>query len=215
MSEKTTNMFKKYWSSYGGFRAIFTSGYFYASVLLAAVLYPHWSKAGWWDAVLSVMPNLLGFTLGGFAMWVAIGDEHFKATIAGTSDEESSSPFMEVNATFVHFIFLQILSILLAVVNKAYDITLPNSHILVILLGDNLNLATLLFYYFCYFIFIYALISALASVIALFTVSHWYDEYQSKDTGGKIKEMLEAEDEVKQLLKIRNDLKKQLGQDDF
>ncbi|USD33957.1 MULTISPECIES: hypothetical protein [unclassified Vibrio] len=210
MSENPTNMFKKYWSSYGGFKAIFTSGYFYASVLLAAVLYPHWSKVGWWDSVLSIMPNLLGFTLGGFAMWVAIGDEHFKATIAGTSEDEDASPFMEVNATFAHFIFLQIVSILLALINKAYEITLPYDHILVTLWGGNLNTATLVFYYFSYFVFIYALVSALASVIALFTVSYWYDDYQSKDIGGKIKKMLAAEEEERKLRQKVADLQKKL-----
>ncbi|MDE1222803.1 hypothetical protein MCT03_00205 [Vibrio aestuarianus] len=210
---KTTNIFIKYWYSYGGWKAIFTSGYFYSSVLLASLLYPHWIKPGWWDSVLSIMPNLLGFTLGGFAMWVAIGDEHFKATIAGSDDPDEVSPFMEVNATFAHFIFLQIISILLALVNKAYDFTLPNDHILTTFWGVYLNEATLIFYFISYFFFIYALVSALASVMALFTVSLWYDEYQTEGTGQKIRNMLEAEKKTQELERRKEELEKQLSMD--
>lgn len=189
------NIVKRYWVSYGGFSAIFTSYFFYGAILLSALLYPHWSVSGWWDTVLSVMPNLLGFTLGGFAMWVAVGDENFKATIAGVSGEDPNeiSPFMEVNATFAHFIFLQIISIFLALINKAYNVILPSDHLLVLLLGSHLNTATLLFYYFSYFVFIYALLSAIASVFALFRVSHWYDEYQTQGTGQKITAYLKEE----------------------
>ncbi|WP_255906442.1 hypothetical protein [Vibrio coralliilyticus] len=77
-------------------------------------------------------------------------------------------------------------------------------------MGGNLNTATLVFYYFSYFVFIYALVSALASVIALFTVSYWYDDYQSKDIGGKIKKMLAAEEEERKLRQKVADLQKKL-----
>lgn len=189
------NIVKRYWVSYGGFKAIFTSYFFYGAILLSALLYPHWSTTGWWDTVLSVMPNLLGFTLGGFAMWVAVGDENFKATIAGVSKDnpDDISPFMEVNATFAHFIFLQIFSIIFALINKAYDVALSQDHVLVLLFGSHLNVATLLFYYFSYFVFIYALLSAIASVLALFRVSHWYDDYQAQGTGQKIAAFLKGE----------------------
>ncbi len=45
---------------------------------MTMILYPSWSHKGWWNDILSLMPNLLGFSLGGFAMWIAIGDEAFK-----------------------------------------------------------------------------------------------------------------------------------------
>ncbi|ELV8717712.1 hypothetical protein QNE87_002320 [Vibrio vulnificus] len=197
--EKSERILKRYWKAYGGFSAIYKSVFFHVSILLSAILYPAWSAKGWWDTVLGVMPNLLGFTLGGFAMWVAIGDENFKATIAGSNSKDEISPFMAVNATFAHFIFLQILSILLAVINKAYSLTLPLDHVLVYIWGDYLNYATLTFYYFSYFIFIYALLSSLASVIALFRVSYWYDDYQSSGLGEKIRTALEQENRIADL----------------
>lgn len=207
---ESDKILKRYWDAYGGFKSLLSSMYFYTSLVLTLLLYPHWTQVGWWDSVISIMPNLLGFTLGGFAMWVAIGDEHFKATISGTKTNEAS-PFMVVNATFAHFIFLQIISILLALINKAYNISLPESHILVVTFGDKLHMATILFYFVSYFFFIYALISALASVIALFRVSSWYDDYQSQGLGAKIKEMLELEERTEQLRKIKEELENKLN----
>ncbi len=201
--EKSVGILSRYWKAYGGFRAIFKSVFFYVAVLLSAILYPAWSQQGWWDTVLSVMPNLLGFTLGGFAMWVAIGDENFKATIAGTSSSEEPSPFMKVNATFAHFIFLQILSVFLALINKAYNITLPNDHAFVVIWGNYVNQATLLFYYISYFVFIYALLSSIASVVALFRVSSWYDDYQSKGIGDKIRKFVEHERRMDELKSVK------------
>lgn len=51
---------------------------FLVCFLMTVILYPSWSHQGWWNDILSLMPNLLGFSLGGFAMWIAIGDEAFK-----------------------------------------------------------------------------------------------------------------------------------------
>ena len=84
---------------------------------------------------------------------------------------------MEVNAAFVHFIFLQILSILIGLIAKSYC---------VILLGEFSFLKQYgLIYIIClkavsglgYFIFVYAIFSALAAVFAIFRVSKWYDQY--------------------------------------
>lgn len=172
------NILARYWKAYGGLKAVLTSIYFWGAVLLTALLYPQWTKAGWWGDVLSIMPSVLGFSLGGFAMWVAIGDEKFKTLIAG-SDDGRPSPFMEVNATFVHFILLQLVSILLAVVSKAYDIALPTTHWLYVIWGDNLGTVARAFYCFSYFLFVYALLTAFAAVLALFRVSSWYDAMQT------------------------------------
>ncbi|MFB2863048.1 hypothetical protein [Aeromonas sp. MdU4] len=174
------NIFLKYWNSYGGFRAIFNSPYFRVSIILTIILFPHWIKPGWWETVLSVMPSVLGFSLGGFAMWMSVGDNDFKSIIAGKDDEDSVSPFMEVNATFAHFILLQLLSIVLAIISKAYDIKISTQSVSYNLLGDFLFYFDFLLYCVSYFIFIYALLTAFAAVMALFRVSSWYDDMQTK-----------------------------------
>ncbi|CPR67045.1 Uncharacterised protein [Salmonella enterica subsp. enterica serovar Bovismorbificans] len=80
MSEEkeSTSALARYWKIYGGAGAVFKSRYFWCAFLMTVILYPSWSHQGWWNDILSLMPNLLGFSLGGFAMWIAIGDEAFK-----------------------------------------------------------------------------------------------------------------------------------------
>ncbi len=173
------NIIVRYWKAYGGFAAVFTSAYFWLAIALTVLLFPRWSETGWWDDIISIMPSVLGFSLGGFAMWVAIGDEKFKSLIAGGDKDGSPSPFMEVNATFAHFILLQLTSLLIAIVAKGYNIILPHGHWLSLIWGDNLAKATLGFYAFGYFVFLYALLTAFAAVLALFRVSSWYDDMQS------------------------------------
>ncbi|TOK10904.1 hypothetical protein CGI25_07445 [Vibrio parahaemolyticus] len=118
------------------------------------------------------MPNILGFTLGGFAMWVAIGDEKFKSLIAGADDEDEISPYMEVNATFTHFVLLQLLSLVLAIIAKNFD------HVII---GNDFMLAGARAYAFiANFIFIYAILTAVAAVLAILKVAKWYDDYQTE-----------------------------------
>ncbi|HIF9162264.1 TPA: hypothetical protein ACX6PK_003127 [Photobacterium damselae] len=174
------NILARYWKAYGGWKAVLTSVYFWGAVFLTILLYPQWTKAGWWNDTLSIMPSVLGFSLGGFAMWVAIGDDKFKALISGADEDGSPSPFMEVNATFAHFILLQLVSILFAIIAKAYDIPIMTDHWLYFIWGKNLTLATSIFYCFSYFIFVYALLTAFAAVLALFRVSSWYDDMQTQ-----------------------------------
>jgi hypothetical protein len=176
------NILKRYWTDYGGLTALFCSPYFWASIFITALLYPHWASPLWWNDVLSIMPNLLGFSLGGYAMWMAIGDDNFRKLISGKDEDGLTSPYMEVNSAFVHFIILQVSSIFLSLIAKAYYFKLPDDNFFVLFFGDYFHILCLVGYAFSYFIFIYALISALAATFALLRVSSWYDAYQDELT---------------------------------
>lgn len=173
------NILVRYWIAYGGLSAVFKSIYFWVAITLTILLYPQWIKEGWWVDVLSIMPSVLGFSLGGFAMWVAIGDEKFKSLISGDNDDGSPSPFMEVNATFVHFILLQLTSIVLSIIAKAYSFSVPTTHWIYYVFGEYIDDITTCYYFFSYLIFVYALMTAFAAVLALFRVSSWYDKMQN------------------------------------
>lgn len=180
MSEKkeSTSALARYWKIYGGAGAIFKSCYFWSALFMTMILYPSWSHKGWWNDILSLMPNLLGFSLGGFAMWIAIGDEAFKKIITGDEINEKgdveSSPYMSVNATFVHFILLQLLTIITALITKAYSSILIDNAFMYYYIGIGYKYILLCFSFFAYFIFIYSVFSALAAVLAIFRVSSWY-----------------------------------------
>lgn len=171
----------RYWDIYGGASAVFKSRYFWCAFFTTVILYPSWSHQGWWNDILSLMPNLLGFSLGGFAMWIAIGDEAFKKIITGDENNDDGtieySPYMSVNATFVHFILLQLLTIITALLTKSYSSILINNAFMYYYFGINYKYALLTLSFFAYFIFIYSVFSALAAVLAIFRVSSWYNTF--------------------------------------
>ena len=107
-----------YWRAYGGFRSLIKSPYLHISIVLSLVCWPVWLRGyetwSWFDLAISVIPNLLGFSLGGYAILLAFGNDQFLKLIAGTEEGESVSPYIEVNAAFIHFIFMQIISLVTA-----------------------------------------------------------------------------------------------------
>lgn len=176
----SSNIIAIYWRSYGGLKALLSSPYFYTAIALSVMLYPQWSQPNWWDLVLSIMPNLLGFSLGGFAMWIAIGDDDFRKLISGEDDDGKPSPYMEVNAAFVHFVILQMLALLCALFAKAYYFVLSPENPILQILGDNFYVICMFGNFIGYTIFIYALLSAIAATFALLHVTSWYDAAQTQ-----------------------------------
>ena len=168
----------RYWRAYGGVKALFSSGYLYAAFFLSAAMAPAWMNNPWHETVLSVMPNVLGFSLGGYALLVAIGDENFRSLISGEDEDGEPSPYMEVNAAFVHFILMQLASIICALFSSAYYFKLdPNGRAAEVVNDlcipfDKLVLAG---NYLGHTVFIYALLTAVAATLAILRVSSWYD----------------------------------------
>lgn len=172
------NVWKRYWSAYGGYKALFTSYYLIISFVISAFFFPLWTSEGWWNDVFQIVPSLLGFSLGGYAMWIAFGDSSFRQIISGGS-ENKASPFMEVSAAFVHFMIVQMLAIMIALFAKAVNFSLSTDSWIFTFLES--------YYYYkiCQFasylgfsIFVYALLSTIAAVMALFRAAHWYDTFQ-------------------------------------
>jgi hypothetical protein len=144
-------------------------------------MHSNWASAGWWDDVLSILPDLLGFTLGGYAMWMAIGDDKFRSLISGRDHKKDPEPssYMQVNAAFVHFIFLQALSILLALLAKALYVPVTSYQVTAPLAALELHRFTPYFWGLSYTVFIYALLSAVAATLALLRTSDWYDRLKT------------------------------------
>ena len=153
-----------YWKAYGGLRAVLSSPYFIFSILFSTGCYPLWlcdRNTAWFDICLSVIPNLLGFTLGGYAILLAFGDDQFRAILTGEEEDGTPSPFVEINATFVHFILLQTMSLIFAIASLSWNIkTGPLAFI---------GLS----------IFVYSIATALAAAFGIFRLARWFDKYQS------------------------------------
>ncbi len=166
-------IFARYWRAYGGSRALFSSPYLHVSVLLAGAMYPFWLREAWWDTALSTLPNVLGFTLAGFTIWLGFGDEKFR-TLISRAKPDRESPFMGVSAGFAHFVVVQILALMAALWAKAMNFPLPND----CWLHEYIRFFVSPGQYLGFLLFIYALMSALAATLGVLRAASWYDQHK-------------------------------------
>jgi hypothetical protein len=180
-------LFNRYWIAYGGIKAILGSPYMHISLLITLVSSGIWLKEDWVELPISVLPSIIGFSLGGYAIWLALGDDKFRASIAGKTNL-TESPFIVVNATFVHFIVLQILALISALIAKShpiYNSPLFIQRFLLDLAPWLYEVSIAISYiasFFGYFLFVYALLSALAATMAIFRIAGWLDVYHAKNS---------------------------------
>lgn len=166
---------RRYWSAYGGWRAMCHSRYLHAALAITPFCWGSWSEPLWWDTVISVLPNLLGFTLGGFAIFVGFGDERFKASLAEPEDDpKQPTVYRQLCATFVHFIFVQVVALLLALVSKGMWFKAPLPEPLAAVLPA-INAA---WGAACYAVFLYAITSVIAIGLHVFRIATMYEVHQ-------------------------------------
>ncbi len=159
-------IWKTYWNVYGGFSALLCSPYFHFALLVSVVTCPvlKCAEIKWYDLSLSILPNVLGFTVGAYAILLAFGETAFRSLLMDVRKSgEGPSAFMFVSAAFVHFIFLQVLGVIYAIICKIYSI----NFILISFIGV--------------LIFIYSLSSIMAATMQIFRLTEWYEMKVQKD----------------------------------
>lgn len=174
-----TGLVAEYWQTYGGARELFKSPFLYFALLLVPLTAGIWSKEGWWEDVLSILPNLMGISLAAFTLFLGAGSEKFRMVIAGSdSDDVKSgekplpSPFVKTASVFLHFLIVQFIAIILAFIAKSlYE--LPPMRWFV----PFNDVATWLFWGGAFFAFLYALSVVLAASFAVFEIVGWFDLY--------------------------------------
>jgi hypothetical protein len=131
-----------------------------------------WLTPEWTKVVVSVLPNLLGFTLGGYAMFMGFGSDDFKRAISGTSEDHS--PYLSASSAFMLFVGIQMLALLYALVADSLYFSTPNALVqylpaidVLATLGGALG----------YFLFMYSLALALRAAIRVFRLTRWYNHY--------------------------------------
>jgi hypothetical protein len=160
-----------YWANYGGLSALIISPYLHISIIISIILYPIWSVKGWEQYVLQILPNIVGFSVGSYAILLSFGDPKFFRILMSESEQEKSV-YLALNGTFVHFVVVQILAIVAAVGCEAY-------------VQDHPGLFGHLISFFGFSLFVYSLFMVLAAVLALLRVARWYERYRpgSDDNG--------------------------------
>lgn len=191
--EDVFDLWKRYWRAYGGAKDFRRSPYVHFALLTTLVLTPSWVSRGWWDTVTSVLPNVLGFTLGGYAILISFGDEKFKAILTATesdalekdhSENATTTAFLGVSAAFLHFIVVQIGALLVALIAKAGN-SVEIAHLSTLHNHPSWRSSVTAVEYVGsavgYFLFVYALCTALAASMYIFRMSSWFEAFQASE----------------------------------
>ncbi len=183
---------KSYWRTYGGLSAFMKSPFTHIAVLIEVFCIPIWVERSWPDFVLLFLPPILGFTLAGYALVFAFGDDFFRKIMAGSHRQPGQPVFYtQISATYLHFIIVQVVAIAFAVIAKA-DPGRPIFHWLV---SHNSSLAVYhdtarnLGYALAGFAFLpaaLALTNSLAAAFAINSVIRLYVDLYSKPQAPKI-----------------------------
>ena len=168
----------RYWRAYGGARALVVSPYFHLSLVVTAVTSMIWSTEKWWDQVVTVIPSLLGFSLSGLAIVLGFGGEKFLDVMRGrdSADQQDESPYIVVAAAFTHFVFVQVLALLLAI--TAIGLWQFEGASTPWLFASN-RVARGILWGLGYWMFVYAICSAAATLFAVFRMATWFDHHKS------------------------------------
>lgn len=106
---------KRYFHAYGGWRATFCSPLFLLSFAVALAGYGNWFHTASWPSLSqSLIPNLLGFSLGTYAILFSLMTGRLKRALKAVKNDRGVSFLDEINATFFHFIFVQVSALLWA-----------------------------------------------------------------------------------------------------
>lgn len=170
---------QRYWKSYGGLKELARSPFLHAAIVLTALAASTWSSSAWSTAALSVLPNLLGFGVSGYAIWIGWGDPEFRRRLAKLEMEPGVSAYAQVSATFAHFALMQVLALVWALMFSSLDYAVaPSSAI-----GASLQFFGLRYDAFAslrpagaalgFFLFVYAILVAFEATLALFRLATW------------------------------------------
>ena len=173
----------RYWRAYGGTAELTRSPYVHFAVAVTILTQPYWVKDAWYSVSMSVLPNLLGFAIAGFAVWIGWGDPSFRKLLIETeaSDSQPSlSAYEQLSATFAHFAVVQTTALTFAAISSALAFDLSAENWLAKIL-ETLHLGRNFFEHFTpyasaagFFLFVYAVITTLETTLALFRLSTWF-----------------------------------------
>ncbi|WP_155805893.1 hypothetical protein [Erythrobacter litoralis] len=105
---------RRYFHAYGGWSGVFGSPLFLVSVLIAAASYRQWLNPDWVDTIYALVPSLLGFSLGTYAILFSLITARVKGAMRAVKSDDDVSALEQVNATFFHFIFVQVIALVWA-----------------------------------------------------------------------------------------------------
>ena len=109
----------RHWKDYGGWKDFFASPLLHVSVLISAASYTAWLRDDWIELPLSLLPNLLGFSLGAYALIFSLANERLLEALNVQPKNGGPTLLRVINSTFLHFILVQTAAIIFALSQKS------------------------------------------------------------------------------------------------
>ena len=174
-SKALSQQFRYYWKVYGGIRALTGSPFLWISFVIALPLSILWQWQ-WQDKAISVLPNLVGLSFAAYAVIVGFSPENFLQIIRGDSPNGRFSPYISGSVRIAHFVFIQIVSLIIALVWDGAQIKYPSLPI------DSCTALLLAILHFIgAWIFIYAVVLGLPALLQVFLFSKIYNQMPKDD----------------------------------
>lgn len=162
--------FREYWQKYGGLNSLLNSPYLQVAILITLFTYGFWYKHSWWEQSFSILPSILGFTLGGFAIFLGFGSDEFKKIMS--KKEHGTSPYLDMVTSYTHFVLIQLLAIIFAIIAQGANQVNPFN------IDDALNsVLKLVSGFIGYGLLVYSLLLSLAVCLAIFDLASVFAEY--------------------------------------
>ena len=114
---------RKYFRDYGGWPAVLGSPFLIMAFAMTTISYGSWNDEKWTDDVIQVIPNLLGFSLGTYALLFSLISNPIKNALKKLKNRNGVPYIDELNATFFHFILMQVSAFVWAYLYKQTALT--------------------------------------------------------------------------------------------
>ena len=160
------------WENMGGTAAFWKSFDFRFALAVSLMCWPSWLAPNWWESTISVLPSLLGFTLGGFAIFLGFGSDQFKELIA--REDETKSEYLSVSSTFLFIVAVQVVGLLYAIICKSIWVPTPA---LLNYISPILPYLNPIAWFVGYFLYVLGIVLSLRAAIRIFRVSRWYNSF--------------------------------------
>ena len=167
---------RRYFADYGGWRGLMLSPFLHGGILVSAVSYPMWMSAKWPDSVTNIIPSLLGFSLGTYALLFSLMSNRMKQALKHLKNKAGIPYLDEINATFFHFILIQTICLSWAVLMRSsavYDIATyicaPKAMLQLISIGNGVA------GFIGYTLLAYSLLLVIASSVAVYRLARIVD----------------------------------------
>lgn len=104
---------RRYWKGYGGCPTLLVSPYLHAAIIIS-LPGAWWAPGAWPEKVEAIVPSLLGLSLAGYAILLALGSGDFFEKIRKPKSNGRPSTLEGISTAFLHFVIVQTLALVMS-----------------------------------------------------------------------------------------------------